>query len=215
MNDAPPKKRLPLRWLSLAELVGLLALGIAAAGYWDAHRERTLQEAERLQSDRERAAESAAAARQQQAEARAAALKFAFLLTGTPDDAGDRVRLTSVHAEQVIQTQTLWFPADVRKDSVETTGNPRIEAGWLEGGLRRAAGKTRHGRVPVAIQTAFIEDGQTKTDASLYLLGYTLHPRLIGGDRLELEGLSLQRRGLAGDPQAAADDLWPGRGAGG
>ena len=68
-----------------------------------------------------------------------------------------------------------------------------------------------HGRAPVAIQTVFIEDGQTKTDNALYLLGYSLHPRLIGGARVELEGLSLARRGVAGDLQAAVDDLWSKR----
>ena len=51
MSDgAPRKKRLPLRWLSLADLVGVAAVAIAALGYWDAH-------CERAQTDRERAAD--------------------------------------------------------------------------------------------------------------------------------------------------------------
>ena len=54
----------------------------------------------------------------------------------------------------------------------------------------------------------FIEDGQTKTDRSLYLLGYSLHPRMLRGAKVELEGLSLARRGVSGDLQAAADNLW-------
>ncbi len=33
MNDAPAKKRLPVRWLSLAEIVGVAALVIAGLGY--------------------------------------------------------------------------------------------------------------------------------------------------------------------------------------
>jgi hypothetical protein len=192
------KKRLPLRWLTLAELVGVLALVIAGLGFWDSHRERT-------QADRERAE----AAREQRAER---ALKQTFLMLGTPDKDGEKVRLSTVHAEQVIQTQTLWFPADIRADSVETTGNPRLEAGWIEDGLRRAVGKAggkpKRGRLPVGVVTVFIEDGQTRTDRAIYQLGYSLHPRVLLGAKVELEGLTLARRGVAGDLQAAVNSQW-------
>lgn len=191
-----PRKRLPVRWLTLAECVGLLALVIAALGYWDAHRERT-------QQDRERAA----AERQHQADLKASAVKLSFLMTGSVDAAGDTVRLASVHPEQVIQTQTVYFPATVRADSIETTGNPRLEAGWIEDGLRKA-GAPRTGRVPVGVETMFIEDGQMKTDRSLYQLGYSLHPRLLRGEKVQLEGLSLARRGVAGDLRGAASQAW-------
>src|SRR4051812_17147641 len=101
MADEPPRKRrrLPLRWLTLAEFVGIVAVAIAALGYWDSHRERALTERERI-----------AAERQHQAEAKAGAAKLAFLMTGTPDQGGALVRLAAVHGEQVIQTQSLSLP---------------------------------------------------------------------------------------------------------
>jgi hypothetical protein len=133
-------------------------------------------------------------------------------MLGTPDKDGEKVRLSTVHAEQVIQTQTLWFPADIRADSVETTGNPRLEAGWIEDGLRKAVGKAggkpKRGRLPVGIVTVFIEDGQTRTDRAIYQLGYSLHPRVLLGAKVELEGLTLARRGVAGDLQAAVNAQW-------
>jgi hypothetical protein len=186
MSDpAPRKKRLPFRWLSLAELVGIVAVVIAALGYWDTHRERT-------QTAQERAAE----AREKKAEAQAGALKLSFLMTGAPEGNGDRLRLTTVHSEQVIQT----------------TGNPRIEAGWFEDGLAKALharGDKRHqGRLPVGVATSFIEDGQNKTDQAIYLIGYSTHPRVLRSDKVEMEGLSLVRRGVTGDLQAAVDALW-------
>jgi len=205
--DEPARKRARLRWLTLAEIVGVLALVIAALGFWDSHRERLQEDRQRAQADQERSREREAAAKERQAEQQANAVKLTFLMTGSPDAAGGKVRLQAVHPEQVIQTQTIWFPILIRASSAETTGNPRIEAGWIEGGLRRAA-KEPQGRVPVAIQTTFIEDGQTKTDRSIYYLGYSLRSRLVGGPRLELEGLSLARRGVSGDLQAAADGLW-------
>ncbi len=110
----------------------------------------------------------------------------------------------------MIQTQILWFPAEVRPDSVMTTGNPRIEARWVEDKLRRAA-KPGDRRLPVAIETSFIEDGQMRTDRAVYMIGFSLHGRLVGGPRVEFEGLSLARRGVDGDLQAAANGYWIGR----
>jgi hypothetical protein len=202
MSEKPAgKKRLPFRWLSLAELVGIVAVAIAALGYWDSHRERALTERERAQE-----------AQEKRAEAKAGALKLSFLMTGTPESAGERLRLATVHPEQVIQTQTISFPSEVRPDPVETTGNPRIEAGWLEGGLSKAeharGAKLRQGRMPVGVITEFIEDGQTKTDRAIYRVGYSVHPRMLRADKVELEGLSLVRRGVGPDMQAAVDQLW-------
>jgi hypothetical protein len=202
MSEPPVRrKRLPLRWLTLAELVGIGALGIAALGFWDSHRERTLTEQER-----------AAEAQEKKAEAKAGALKLSFLMTGAPEAHGERLRLTTVHPEQVIQTQSVSFPAEVRADSVETTGNPRIEAGWFEAGLAWAAhargAKQHQGRVPVGVVTEFIEDGQRKTDKAIYLVGYNTHPRMLRADKVELEGLSLLRRGVGEDLQRAVDGVW-------
>jgi len=194
MNETT-RKRLPFRWLTLGEIVGVLAVVIAALGLWENHREH-------VEAAREHAAEIAAGA-----------LKDTFLMTGALSHGGEVVRLTSVHPDQVIQTQTVWFPAQIRGDSVETTGNPRLEAGWIEDGVRKAAskseaGKAKAGRVPVGVQTVYIEDGETKTDNAVYELAYSLHPRLLLGDKVELEGLSLARRGVTGSLQRTVDDSW-------
>jgi hypothetical protein len=199
MSDGS-KRRLPVRWLTLAEFVGILALLIAGLGYWDNHRDKVEAEKDR-----------AAAAKERQAEARAGALKQSFLMTGQAQGK-DLIRLSPVHAEQVIQTQAVSFPSDVRGDAVQTTGNPRIEAGWLEEGLEKALKargvKTEQGRVPVGVATTFIEDGQEKTDRSIYLLGFSLHPRVLRSAKVELEGLSLLRRGVGADLQRSVDATW-------
>jgi len=195
----PAKKRLPLRWLTLAEFVGIVAVAIAALGYWDNHRERT-------ETERERAAQ----AQEKRAEAKAGALKLTFLMTASPEADGQRLRLSSVHPEQVIQTQAISFPSAIRGDAVQTTGNPRIEAGWFDSGLAKAERRARQhqGRLPVGVVTVFIEDGQPKTDRAIYLIGYSLHPRVLRADRVEMEGLSLVRRGVGEDIQATVDGLW-------
>jgi hypothetical protein len=194
------KRKFPVRWLTLAEFVGIAALLIAALGYWDNHRDRVQAEKERAASEREH-----------QAEAKAGALKQTFLMTGQAQG-GDMIRLSAVHPDQVIQTQAVSFPGDVRGGSETTTGNPRIEAGWFEGGLEKALKargvKAEHGRVPVGVETSYIEDGQAKTDRSIYLVGYALHSRVLRSAKVELEGLSLLRRGLGEDLQKAVDAAW-------
>ena len=186
----PTRKRLPIRWLTLGEIVGVVAVILAGLGYWDTHRERV------------------AADQAHRAELAQRAARETFLMTGAVADHGGALRLTSVHPEQVIQTQTVWFPHALRGASVETTGNPRIEAGWIEAAVKKAAGSVKQGRLPVAIQTVYIQDGQTRTDNAVYEVGYSLHPRLILGDKLDLEGVFLARRGASGDLQAAADKMW-------
>jgi hypothetical protein len=201
MSETPTERKRRLRFLTLAEIVGLAALVIAGLGFWDSHRERTLTEKER-----------AAEAQEKKAQAKAGVLKLAFLMTGSPESGGERLRLSSVHPEQVIQTQSLVFPTEVRGDTAETTGNPRIEAGWIEGGLSKAehdrGAKKPHGRLPVGIVTVFIEDGQTKTDRSVYLVGYSAHSRVLRADKVEFEGLSLLQRGVGEGVQAAVDAAW-------
>jgi hypothetical protein len=203
MSETSPK-RLPIRWLTLAEIVAVAALVITGLSFCDSHRER-------VRDDRERSAAASERLASARAEAKAAALKQTFVMTGQREDKGAKVRLTSVNDGQVIQTQTVWFPPEIRGDSVETTGNPRLEIGWIENGLRKKAGKAKTGRVPVGVLTVFIEDGQTKTDRAIYQLGYSIHPRTLRADRVELEGLSLARRDVSGDLQAATGALWAAR----
>src|SRR5665213_4412741 len=100
MSETPrPRRRLPVRWLTLAETVGIAALVIAGLGWWDNHRERVQQDSER-----------SAAARTAAVQAKREALRSTFLLVGELGDDAERIRLRSAHPDQVIQTQTLVFP---------------------------------------------------------------------------------------------------------
>jgi hypothetical protein len=205
VSEDKPKRRLPIRWLTLAEIVGVAALVIAGLGYWDGHRQRTQEELDR-----------AAAGREHQAEVRASEQRRAFLMTGSAQGSGDLIRITPKIAEQVIQTQTLYFPSAVRAEPVQTTGNPRIERGWFEDGLRKAERDRKHeqkagdtGRLPVGVVTTYEDDGQIRSDRAIYLIGYSLHDRMLRGAQVQLDGLSLARRGVSGDLQAAVDAMWP------
>ena len=202
MSEAPPppKKRLPIRWLALSEIVAVAAVVIAGLGYWDSHRQR----------DQE-ARDKAAAARERQAEQKAASAKQAFILKGAVEGSGARIRLEPVNDGQVIQTQTLVFPTPVRDDEVETTGNPRIERRWFEDGLKKYRRKDAEtGRIPVGVVTTYIQDGQTRSDHAIYMLGYSVESRMLRGAEIHLDGLSLARRVGPDGMQRSVDALWEG-----
>ncbi len=177
------------RWITLGEVVGILALVVSGLSYWDAHQERTVAAAKATAAPPVRAAPR-------------------LLLVATVDAGGDRLTLKPAAAGQLIQTQTVHFPTMVVATPVDTTGNARIEASWFEPGLRAALKGTklhagRH-RLPIVIETSFVAGEFAATDRALYDLGYSLHARLLRPDVATLEGLSLVRRG-GGDLQAAAD----------
>ena len=180
------------RWVTIGEVVGIAALAISAMSWWDAHNDRESAQAERAVSEKRETVQKS------------------FVLTAT--GLGERLTLKPAREGQAIQDQSMTFPKAVRADPVDAAGDARIEAGWIEDGLRKAkagGGEKRVHRVPVAIVTRYVSDGEVRTDRAVYDLAYTLHGRLLRGDEVRLEGLSLLKRG--GVDQTALDAIWAKR----
>ena len=186
-----PEARTRRRWITMGEIIGIAALVISGLSYWDAHQERV-------------APPKAAAV---------ATKAKPLILTGTLSAARDRIDLHPASSDDVIQTQTIRFPASVRVDAVDTTGNARIEAAWFEDGLRAALkGAKLHAgrhRLAVGIETNYVTGDATRTDRAVYDIGYTLHERLLRSDAVAIEGVSLVRR--TADLQAAVDARFAGQ----
>ena len=190
------------RWATVGEVVGVAALVIAALGYWDAHRERGAERAEKT------------------AAARREAARESLVLTASVQADGARLLLSPLRPGQAIQSQRYRFPRAVSERVMEVSAaQPQIDRAWFEGGLKsalEAAAQARgdklaegEGSLPVAVATSYIEDGDTRSDASLYRIGYRLSAGgLFGGRKVTLQGLSLLRRGVGADPQAAVDASW-------
>lgn len=204
MTDAAPPKR-PRLWLTISEVVGVVAVLIAALSFWDSHRDRSVSEkrqAELQQSQQVR----------QQAES-------ILVLTGEVDSSGDRIRLEPMNRAQAVQSQTLVFPTEVRADPVQIdAATPRIDKDWIVAGLKKAADAARkagrkggEGRLPVAITTSYVQDGVQRTDNSIYRLGYSTSSNFLGVEKVKLEGLSLVRRGTGGNLRAQVDAIWAKR----
>ena len=128
---------------------------------------------------------------------------------------GRKVRGKS--SAQVITSERYLFPHAVLDSPQEiSAAQPRIDVAWLAPGLNRALESAHvrgpgHGRLPVVIETTYVEDGDTTVDASLYDVGYEWKPRLFGGEHIRLDGLALVRRRVSGDERKVVDAVWVGR----
>ena len=194
------KRQRRLRWITLGEFLGVAALMISGLTFWNSFSERR---------------DSAAAKNAE--ERRASARARILVLKATRDKEGDRLVLSAA-GDQVIQGQTIAFPKALGVDPVDST-DPRIEAGWFADGLkkaRRAAGEGERlrgdARIPVAITTRFMIDGDVAEDVTLYDIGYvTGNGGLFGGTSIKLRGLSMIGRSSAGAAPARLDAIWNAR----
>lgn len=187
------------RWITLGELLAVAAVIISGLTFWNSYSERRSNEVERQSDERS-------------AEVRARTL----ILRGVPDKEGE-VLAISAPTDQAIQSQSVTFPTALDLDSIETT-NPRIEADWFDGALRKArrAAKQRDEdagdeRLPVAVTTRYVADGEMITDVSLYDVGYAVKDRFLRGGVVRLRGLSFVGRTRADAAQARVDALWQTR----
>lgn len=195
MSETPEEKReaaaIRRRWITLGEVLAVVAVLISAATLWNNYSERKSSEAER----------SAAAKKEERSEA-------ALVLRARSVDDGRKLTLEPVDGDQVIQSQRLIFPAKLGVSAVETAGDARIEARWIADALKKveAEGNTAGDlRVPVAIISRFSGKGDLHDTAALYQLSYRREGHLLGGSSIRLRGLSLVGRTTASGAQAAVD----------
>jgi hypothetical protein len=193
MADAPETpaeaKARRRRWLTLAEIATVVTLVISAATFWDNHQQRQEERADKLAAAKVRPAVAP------------------LVLTAKPEDEGSKLVLTA-NRDRIIQSQTLTFPKALAVSPVDTVGNARIEADWFASGLRKALGDKRvRGRLPVAIVTTYIDDGNERTETAIYDVGHDWRSRLLASDVPVLEGITLVSRGSK-DVQARLDARW-------
>jgi hypothetical protein len=189
-----PEQRRRRVWLTIGELVGVLALVIAGLNFWQSHQQYM----------------AAQKASQTQAQARAA-----FVMTGAANRAGDRIDFHPLNPDQAIQSQTYIFPDALADHPILlAAAQPRLELARIEKGLKSAlnaehASGSGEGLAPLAVVTTYVQDGDTYTDSgSLYQVGYAWRSTLFGGRKITLEGVALAKRGVKGDLAAEVNRRW-------
>jgi hypothetical protein len=185
------------RWISLGEMLAVLAVGISAMTLYLNWSDKQDERADKASEGR-------------QASARAAKL----VLNAKPDG-DDRLVLMPAAPDQIVQSQTLIFPAALGIAPVSTTGEPRIEADWFDDALKKARAKAKlpdnsvgDEKLPVVITTRFVVNGEAREDSAIYDIGYGIAGRWLSGHDVTLRGLSLVTRTVGKVPVAAIDTRW-------
>ena len=190
------------RWITLAEVLGVIAVLISGLTLWNSYRQRTGEE------------EDKAAAR-----AQAEAQTQILLLRATPDREGRTLTLAAADSGQTIQNQRIAFPASLGASTVDTVSEPRIEARWFEEALLHARdAQSGHEesrgdeRVPVAITTAFFSGGAMHRDSAIYDIGYRVEGGgLFNGHKIRMRGISRVETASPRTLQARLDAIWRSR----
>ena len=201
MRDSAPERKeaaaIRRRWITLGESVAVVAVLISAVTLY-------LNWADKREERAEKAGES------RKASARAATL---VLRAGSVKD--DRITLTASDPAQIIQSQTIRFPAALALAPVDTSGDARIEAGWFDDALKKARAKAKlpddsvgDERLPVAITTRFTAGGDAHESTAIYDIGYGIKGGWITGHSLTLRGVARVERISASGAQAAVDARW-------
>ena len=155
--------------------------------------------------------------RREAAADRAASARKPFVMSSQMEADGARLTFQPVDPTQAIQAERYLFPAAVLDHAMEVSAaKPQIDLDWIADGLRAEVGRARkagagadgEATIPVGVAVTYVQDGEMRTDRSLYRLGYAWRSRLFGGPRLALQGVSLIRRGVAGDLRTAVESAW-------
>ncbi len=189
--------RIRRRWITLGEVLAVIAIVISALTLWNSWTERSTSDA-------------AKHADAQQASARAGTLVLTSANSGS-----SKLNLKPTSADQSVESQTISFPGALGLAPVETTGEPRIEASWFEHALKNARGRAHlpddsrgDERLPVAIATRFLVGGEPRQDIALYDIGYGITGHWFGGHSVALRGVSLVSHANNAGAQAKLDARW-------
>lgn len=185
------------RWITLGEVLAVLAVGISALTLYLNWSDKQDERAARV------------------SEGRQASVRSAKLVLSAKMDGDDRLLLSPATPDQIIQSQTILFPKALGIAPVPTTGEARIEAGWFADALKKAREKARlpdnsvgDEQLPVAITTRFVVNGEAHEDVGHYDIGYGITGKWLAGHKVTLRGLSLVARGAGADAQSRVDARW-------
>jgi len=185
------------RWITFGEVLTVIAVLISGLTFWNNWSQRNADQAQKA------------------AEANKAAVHSGTLVLSATNVGKRELVLKPASGEQSVQDQHIAFPAALGVAPADTTGEPRIDAGWFEHALIKAREAAHvpdnsHGdaQLPVAITTRFLVDGDERTDVALYDIGYNISGGWFGSHSVTLRGVSLIARVKADNAQGKLDARW-------
>jgi hypothetical protein len=163
------------RWISLAELVGVAGLIIAAASLWMSWSDRRADIAEK---QAEQASES----------------KVRTLATLTGTVSGDGETMSLVDPAHPLHDVEVTFPAVLKVAPQSGLLGPKIESSWFAGPLLALSDKVHQGRLPVILAATYWDGDIKRTDRAIYEIAWVADARLLRGRKLRMRGLVLSDR---------------------
>ena len=189
MSETQDQAQTRRRWITLAEVVAVAGVVIAALTLYSNWQERRAAAADK-------AVEQASASRD----------KTRFTLRGTVAKDKRSIVLAREEAHPLGDIRVT-FPTVLGvspQDSVTQT----IEAGWFDDALRKATdggADERTGRLPVLIRYTYFTDDQPTTRQAIYDLVWKTEGQMLRGRKVELLDLRLRE---SGGNQKRIDALW-------
>jgi hypothetical protein len=192
MSETPEQRRRRLRWLTLGEIIAVIAVAISAVGLWkgwDDKRETPVLVEKQV--------------------------TVPLTLRAEPHGEGKAVSFEPVEPGHAVQSLDIRFPAALGTSAVDGSSDIRLSASYFEDALlgerdKRGAAKEPTGerQLPLLIATRYVENGTVREDRAIYALAYHVREGGLLSDRsLRLGAIRLVARG-PGASQAALDRRW-------
>ena len=184
--DAAEARATRRRWISLAEIVGVAGLIIAAFSLW-------LSWSDRREAIADKQVEQTVATRH----------RALVTLTGDVNSDGDTIRLADTN--RVIDTVTVAFPTALGVSPQSSLRGPLISVGWFDSQLQTVTKDANAGRLPVLLTTAWWDGDIKQNDAGIYDVAWERKGKFFGGHKVVMLRLTLHTRTAS---QAALDATW-------
>ena len=168
------------RWITLAEVVGIAGLLIAAASLWMSWSDHR---ADQQEKQVEKATEEK--------------VKTLVLLTAKSEKDGKQLALKdSAHEIQSIDVR---FPASLGISAQSSVLDPHIQASWFAEpilAMTHDGPDKRQGRMPVLITSNYWDADQQRSDSAIYDVVWFTEGSFLGvsGRSLRLKGILLRER---------------------
>lgn len=188
MSETPDQAATRRRWVTLAELVAVAGVIIAALTLWNNVSERRADQAERQQDAQE------------------TAKKDRFTLKGSVAKDGQSVMLAR-DEERALDDVRVVFPTPLglpARDALDQV----IESDWFADALLKltdGGSDGQSGRLPVLVRYTYAGADGRRSASGMYDVVWSIHGRLGRGRRLEITDFRLREQG--GTP-AELDARW-------
>lgn len=166
------------RWVSLAELVGVAGLIIAAVSLWMSWSDRRADVADK---QAEQAIESKA--------------RTLVTISGAVEDDGETIKLND--AAHPLHDVEVTFPSALGVSPQSGLLGPKIDARWFDDKLLALADKVHQGRLPVILAATYWDGDVKRTDRAIYEIAWVSVARtaaFVRGRKLKMRNLVLSDR---------------------